>query len=91
MIASRAREGRGGDITFDEQPSNLPLVPILSKMKRGKKNKQGYEKTGREFYSGTGGRLSFFREEASRWIEGETKEQRREMSEIRSPFLLENA
>lgn len=44
MIASRAREGRGGDITFDEQPSNLPLVPILSKMKRSKKNKQGYEK-----------------------------------------------
>lgn len=44
MIASRAGgRGRGYHVRLASKQATF-LVPILSKMKRGKKNKQGYEK-----------------------------------------------
>lgn len=96
MIASRAWEGRGGEGVSRSTSNQATFLSSQSspRWKGVKKISKGMKKRGRELYSGTGGRLSFFweeGEEASRWIEGETKEQRREMSEIRSPFLLENA
>lgn len=89
-----APEGRGEGITSNQ-------ATFLSKMKRGKKNKHGYEK-GRESCSGRT-RLSFLRGKERKQV-GAREDRRRNGSKGEgnegnslvtgggvSPFLLENA